>query len=176
MYVRFIFHLILGVLLSNDMQVHFSSASVTWDTPQDFYDKLDKEFTFTLDPCCLPNSAKCSKFFTPEEDGLKQSWIGDTVFMNPPYGRAIKDWVKKAYEESLNPDTTIVCLLPSRTDTKWFNDYILDTKAEIRFVKGRLKFENKSLPEQKSDPAPFPSVVVIFEEKANKGYVGNIKN
>lgn len=164
------------------MKVHFSSASDTWDTPPDFYAKLNKEFTFTLDPCCFPHSAKCTRFFTPDDDGLKQSWAGNTVFMNPPYGRSIKDWVKKAYEESLKDNTTVVCLLPSRTDTKWFNDYILDTKAEVRFVKGRLKFENRCLPSWKEDgshklsPAPFPSVVVIFGEKANKGYVGNIKN
>ena len=168
--------------MDNKMDVHFSSASDTWDTPRDFFDRLNSEFNFTLDPCCYEHSAKCSKFFTPEIDGLSQSWAGETVFMNPPYGRSIKDWVKKAYEESLNTNTTVVCLLPSRTDTKWFNNYILNTGAEVRFVAGRLKFENRSLPSWKEDgshklsPAPFPSVVIVFGEKAIKNKIISIPN
>ena len=136
------------------MNVHFSSKTDNWATPQDFFDELDEEFQFTLDPCASPDNAKCEKYFTKEENGLIQSWAGETVFMNPPYGRAIKDWVKKAYDES-KQGATVVCLLPARTDTRWFHDYIYE-KAEIRFIKGRLKFGGAK------NSAPFPSMVVIF--------------
>lgn len=102
-----------------NLDLMFSSEDMTWATPQDFFDKLDKEFHFTLDPCCIPETAKCDTYFTPKEDGLKQSWQGHTVFMNPPYGRAIGDWLKKAYGESLQQSTKVVCLIPSRTDTKY---------------------------------------------------------
>ena len=98
--------------------VHFSSETNEWSTPIDLYNSLDEIYNFTLDPCATKESAKCDKFFTIEDDGLKQDWTKDTVFMNPPYGREIKDWVKKAYEESLK-GATVVCLIPSRTDTKY---------------------------------------------------------
>lgn len=136
------------------MAVHFSSQTDDWATPQNFFDKLDEEFNFTLDPCASPTNAKCSKYFTSEDNGLVQSWEGETVFMNPPYGRVIKDWVRKAYEES-KKGSTVVCLLPARTDTRWFHDYIYG-KSEIRFIKGRLKFGGAK------NSAPFPSMVVVF--------------
>ena len=148
------------------MSVHFSSVSDCWETPPDTFEELNKEFSFTLDPCCFPETAKCSKFFTKEDDGLSQDWSNDIVFMNPPYGRVIKDWIKKAYEESLK-GATVVCLIPSRTDTKWWHDYCM--KGEIRFIKGRLKFDNRALPSWKEDgshkksPAPFPSAIVVFK-------------
>ena len=132
----------------------FSSEDMTWSTPQEFFDKLNEEFNFTLDPCCVPSTAKCNIYFTPEVDGLKQSWEGHTVFMNPPYGREINKWLRKAYEESLN-GTIVVCLIPSRTDTKYWHDYCMKA-SEIRFIKGRLKFGNSV------NSAPFPSAVVIF--------------
>ncbi len=134
------------------MSVHFSSKTDEWYTPLDFYKALDSEFNFDLDPCCLPSSAKCDRFFTPEDDGIKQEWQG-SVFMNPPYGREIGLWMKKAYESSLN-GSTVVCLVPSRTDTRWWHDYAM--KGEIRFLKGRLKFGGSK------NPAPFPSAIVIF--------------
>ena len=96
-----------------DTAVMFSSASDMWATPQDFYDGLNGEFHFTLDPCATPENAKCQKYYTEKENGLNQDWAGETVFCNPPYGRAIKDWVKKCYEESRNPDTTVVMLIPA---------------------------------------------------------------
>lgn len=148
------------------MDVHFSSKNDCWETPEDFFKELDKEFNFTLDPCCFPVTAKCKKFYTEKEDGLKQDWSNDVVFMNPPYGRAIKLWIKKAYEESLK-GATVVCLIPSRTDTKWWHEYCM--KGEIRFIKGRLKFNNRMLPSYKEDlshkvsSAPFPSAIVIFK-------------
>ena len=134
----------------------FSSKTNEWETPQDFFDKLNEEFNFTLDPCATPQNAKCKKFYTIKEDGLKQNWQGETVFCNPPYGRYIKDWVRKCYEESKKPNTIVVMLIPARTDTSYFHDYIYHKAKEIRFVKGRLKFGNSK------NGAPFPSMVVVF--------------
>ena len=136
----------------------FSSNDMTFSTPQDFFDRLNEEFNFTLDPCCVKETAKCKTYFTPEIDGLTQSWEGYTVFMNPPYGREIGRWLKKAYEESLK-GTTVVCLIPARTDTKYWHDYCMNAD-EIRFVKGRLKFGNST------NSAPFPSAVIVFRNKS----------
>ena len=136
-------------------ELMFSSKTDMWSTPQEFYDKLNDEFNFTLDPCATENNAKCDNFFTVDDDGLKQDWSGNIVFCNPPYGRAIKEWVKKSYEESLKKNTTVVMLIPSRTDTIYFHDFIYG-KAEIRFIKGRLKFGDTK------NSAPFPSIVVIY--------------
>jgi phage N-6-adenine-methyltransferase len=132
----------------------FSSESHMWETPQDFFDKLNAIYKFDLDVCAIPENAKCERFFTPEQDGLKQQWQG-VCWMNPPYGRAITDkWIKKAYE-SAQAGATVVCLIPSRTDTKYWHDYVM--KGEITFVKGRLKFGGHK------DAAPFPSAVVVFK-------------
>ncbi|CDQ22605.1 DNA N-6-adenine-methyltransferase [Halobacillus karajensis] len=139
----------------NKMDVHYSSKTNEWATPQDFFDELNTEFNFTLDPCATPDNAKCDKYFTEKDDGLEQSWEGETVFCNPPYGRGIKHWVKKAYQESTKPNTTVVLLIPSRTDTRYFHDYVYH-KSEIRFLKGRLKFGDGS------GNAPFPSMVAIY--------------
>lgn len=143
----------------NEMNVHFSSKTDLWATPQDFFDELNKEFGFELDVCALPENAKCEKYFTPEDDGLKQEWTG-VCWMNPPYGREIGKWMKKAYESSLRNDTTVVCLVPARTDTRWFHDFAM--KGEIRFIKGRLKFGGSK------NSAPFPSAVIIFRHKDTK--------
>jgi phage N-6-adenine-methyltransferase len=132
--------------------VHFSSATNEWATPQDFFDQLNAEFQFTLDPCATEENAKCAKFYTEKDDGLVQSWDNERVFCNPPYGRAIGHWVKKASEAR---GGMVVLLIPARTDTRYFHDYIYG-KAEIRFIKGRLKFGAGSA------PAPFPSMVVVF--------------
>ena len=142
--------------MNNDLM--FSSKSVIWETPQDFFDKLDIEFHFTLDAAALKENAKCKNYYTPEENGLKKEWNG-IVWCNPPYGRKETGmWVKKAYEEYTRGCKTIVMLLPARTDTKWFHEYIYG-KAEIRFVKGRLKFGGAK------DAAPFPSMVVVFKKE-----------
>jgi phage N-6-adenine-methyltransferase len=146
----------------------FSNVNNAWCTPQDFFDKLNSEFNFSLDPCATEKSAKCAKFFTAIEDGLTKDWGGYSVFVNPPYGRQIGKWVKKCYEEGQKPNTTVVMLIPSRTDTRYFHDYIYG-KAEIRFIKGRLTFwdldgEKYMAKDFKSmTPAPFPSMVVIFK-------------
>ena len=138
------------------MDVHYSSKTNEWSTPQAFFDELNKEFNFTLDPCATSENAKCNKYFTVEDDGLKQDWSKDTVFMNPPYGREIKYWVQKAYEESLK-GATVVCLIPSRTDTKYWHDYIFGKADDIRFLRGRLKFGGSK------NPAPFPSAIIIYK-------------
>jgi site-specific DNA-methyltransferase (adenine-specific) len=134
----------------------FSSKSAEWETPQKLYDMLDSIFHFTLDPCATAENSKCRKHFTKEENGLKKSWKGQTVFMNPPYGKDIKKWIKKAYEESRNSNTTVVCLLPARTDTKYWHNYCMKSQR-IYFVKGRLKFGDAT------NSAPFPSAVVVFK-------------
>lgn len=136
-------------------KVMFSSANEVWETPQDFYDKLDAEFHFNLDPCANDDNHKCERYFTKEQDGLKQNWGGYSVFCNPPYGRALKSWVKKCYDEGMKPNTCVVMLIPARTDTSFFHDYIYN-HAEIRFIRGRLKFGGCK------NAAPFPSMVVIF--------------
>ena len=132
----------------------FSSNSDEWATPQKIFDDLNNEFDFTLDACATGDNHKCNKYFTKAEDGLKQSWGGYKVFCNPPYSK-ISEWVKKAYYESFKPDTVIVLLIPARTDTKYFQEYIYH-RAEIRFLKGRLHFNNSK------NAAPFPSMIVIF--------------
>jgi phage N-6-adenine-methyltransferase len=142
--------------------VGFSSACTTWSTPQGFFNRLDNEFRFTLDPCASHEDTKCAKYYTEEDDGLSMDWEGETVFMNPPYGRDIKKWIEKAYEESQKPGTIVVCLVPSRTDTKYWHDYVMRAK-EVRLVKGRLKFGESKY------AAPFPSAVVVFY---NHGLVG----
>lgn len=122
-----------------NIDLMFSSKDQTWETPQDFFDKVNKEFNFNLDVCAVPETAKCSKFFTPENNALIQKWDG-VCWMNPPYGREIIKWIAKAYNESLN-NNTIVCLIPARTDTKYWHNYCMKAK-EIRLIKGRLKFGN----------------------------------
>ena len=134
----------------------FSSAKEDWATPQDFFDKLNEEFHFDLDPCADAENAKCKEYFTKEENGLLKDWGGHSVFCNPPYGRtSTGEWIRKCYEEAKKPGTVVVALIPARTDTRFFHDYIYH-KAEIRFIKGRLKFGGCK------GEAPFPSMVVIF--------------
>jgi len=140
----------------SDMKVLFSSKSLEWATPREFFQRLNREFNFDLDPCAQSHNAVCSKYYTEREDGLIQDWSGTTSFVNPPYGRAIGAWIKKAYEEGCKPNTTVVMLIPSRTDTKYWHDYVMRS-SEIRFVKGRLKFGGGN------NSAPFPSAVVVFD-------------
>lgn len=135
-----------------NQSLHFSSATDQWATPQDFYDKLNSEFGFDLDVCADAGNTKCLRYFSREQDGLNQEWKG-VCWMNPPYGRAISAWIKKAYESSLN-GATVVCLIPARTDTSYWHDYCV--RGEIRFIRGRLKFGGHK------NSAPFPSAVVIF--------------
>lgn len=135
--------------------VHFSSKSDMWETPNDFFANLNNEFHFEIDVCALPENAKCDKFFTPEMDGLKQEWKG-ICWMNPPYGRDIIKWMKKAYDSFIG-GATVVCLVPARTDTKWWHEYAM--KGEVRFLRGRLKFGGHK------NSAPFPSAIIIFSHQ-----------
>lgn len=137
------------------MKALFTSASVEWATPQDFFDSLDKEFKFTLDVAANIKNRKCRRFFNSKQDALKQDWKGERCWMNPPYGRRIAEFIKKAHESN----ALVVGLLPARTDTKAFHDHIYG-KAEIRFVKGRLKFSGAK------HSAPFPNMVVIWRPKS----------
>lgn len=132
----------------------FSSKSDEWETPDDLFRAIDAEFHFTLDACALPSNAKCSNYFTQEDDGLSQK-LGGVVWCNPPYGRQIQLWVEKAYIAAKAGAADVVMLLPARTDTRWFHDFIYG-KAEIRFIRGRIKFGGCV------NNAPFPSMIVIF--------------
>ncbi len=144
-----------------------SSKKTDWCTPQYFFDKLNAEFKFVLDAAATDKSAKCKKYYTPQSDGLTQSWdCGGNVFCNPPYGRDIGKWVRKAYEES-QKGITAVLLIPARTDTSYFHDYIYG-KSEIRFIRGRLKFTDEDGKE--AGTAPFPSMVVIYNGRSNNEY------
>ncbi len=134
-----------------------SSLTDQWATPQGFFDELDKEFGFTLDACASAWNHKVDNYFDEATNALIQDWTG-VVWMNPPYGRTIKDWMKKAYESYL-AGATVVCLIPARTDTVWWHDYA--AKGEVRFIRGRIKFVDGS--GNGSNPAPFPSAVVIFK-------------
>ena len=134
-------------------ELMFSSKTDLWETPKDLFDKLNNEFHFTLDVCATPENAKCDSFYTKEQDGLSQPWEG-VVWCNPPYGKQIGSWVRKGFFASISGNT-VVMLLPARTDTRWFHEYIYG-KAEIRFIRGRLKFGGSK------NSAPFPSMVVVF--------------
>jgi phage N-6-adenine-methyltransferase len=135
-------------------KLHFSSKDMTWETPQSFFDELNKEFKFTLDPCASKDNYKCPKYYTEEDDGLQKSWDNEVVFCNPPYGRGLGNWVKKASEAK---GGVVVMLIPARPDTKYFHQYIYKQEnVEIRFLKGRLKFGDSI------NSAPFPSMLVIF--------------
>ena len=135
-------------------KVLFSSNSDEWSTPQEFFNSINKEFEFDLDPCATLENHKCDKYYTIEEDGLSKKWGGHRVFCNPPYSQ-INKWVEKAFRESKEDNTLVVMLIPSRTDTRYFHNFIYK-RAEIRFVKGRLKFGDSN------NSAPFPSMLVIF--------------
>lgn len=138
--------------------VMFSSKTDQWATPQAFFDELNAEFKFTLDPCADEFNHKCGKYFTKEDDGLSKDWGGEVVFCNPPYGREIPLWVKKCFDEVYSGNCLCaVMLIPARTDTQYFHRYIYH-KAEVRFIKGRLKFGDSQ------NSAPFPSMVVVFRK------------
>jgi len=144
-------------------QALFSSESTEWETPDDLFEALNEEFHFTLDVCASSKNAKGPRYFAEKDDGqcsavdgLVQDWSNDVCFMNPPYGKTIGLWVEKAYRESLK-GAVVVCLLPSRTDTRWIHDYVFG-KAEVRFIRGRLKFGGAT------NSAPFPSMICVFRE------------
>lgn len=141
-------------------------TTTTWETPIDFFNSLNSEFGFTLDVCALPGTAKCSRYFTPEDNGLVQDWTGDVFFMNPPYGRGqnVYSWVEKAYKTAQDGGTG-VCLLPASVDTKWFHDFAMRA-TEIRFIRDRLWFSLDGEPSR----ANHASIVCVFRS----GQIGSV--
>jgi len=144
--------------MTEKMKVHYSSASNEWGTPQALFEVLDKYYHFTLDPCATKENHKCKKYYTIEDNGLSKDWGEEVVFMNPPYSRGEQSkWIKKAWESS-KKGAIVVCLIPSRTETKWFYDYCSHATGII-FLVGRVKFLQNGKP---TSSAPFPSCIIIF--------------
>ena len=139
------------------MNVHFSSATDLWSTPQDLFDRLNERWSFDIDVCATADNAKCPRYFTEADDGLSQRW-GGHCWMNPPYGRTIGLWMAKAWRSAVG-GTVVVCLVPARTDTAWWHDYAM--KGQIEFLRGRLKFGGHK------NSAPFPSAIVVFGEQSS---------
>jgi phage N-6-adenine-methyltransferase len=125
-------------------------------TPQATFDKLNAEFGFTLDAAASAENHKCARYFDAAANGLKQSWAGETVWLNPPYGKPMPEWVAKAKREAELYDATVVMLVPASTDTNWWHD-AMKGAAEVRFIQGRLTFGNST-----GKPAPFGSALVIY--------------
>jgi site-specific DNA-methyltransferase (adenine-specific) len=144
----------------------FSKESDEWATPWPLFNWLNSSFQFTLDPCATAETAKCIKFYTQTEDGLLQSWANERVFMNPPYSAAIK-WMKKAWTEA-QLGATVVCLVAARTDTRWFQDYVIGKANEIQFLPGRVTFLR---PEKAANTAPFPSCVIVYRPPVERRFL-----
>ena len=139
-------------------QAMFRSERQDWATPWDFFKKQESKYgPFDLDVCATPENSKCNKYFTPQDDALSLHWQGN-CWMNPPYGRKIAKWLEHAWRETclLNNSSQVVCLIPARTDTSWWHDYVIKYAAQIEFIRGRIKFEGAT------ENAPFPSAVVLF--------------
>lgn len=136
------------------LDVVFSSKTVEWATPLPLFEEWDRRFAFTLDVCATSENHKCAKFFTKEQDGLLQDWSKDRCWMNPPYGKEIGLWCKKAWDESCK-GALVVGLLPVRPDTRWWKTYV-ESKTDIRFIQGRLRFGDAKY------GAPFPSAIAIW--------------
>jgi site-specific DNA-methyltransferase (adenine-specific) len=155
--------------MMNRCQALFTGKYIEYGTPRKLYDELNEEFSFVLDAATTgDNPLKTPYYYTVAEDGLKQSWSvrnGGNVYVNPPYGKNIIEWVKKASEESARHNITVVMLLPARTDTRFFHDYIYNKpNVEVRFIRGRLKFITSV--QDVPNTAPFPSMLVIFNKSA----------
>ena len=146
-------------------ELHFKSEKQTWETPQDFFNKLDDLFGFTLDACASSDNAKVGNYYTVEQNALIQEWHG-VVWCNPPYGREQAKFVLKAYEESVKHNSTVVCLIPARPDTKLWQNTIFPHADQICFIRGRLKFGDSK------DAAPFPSALVVFGNKKDLSSFG----
>lgn len=145
--------------MNNVYSTRTEDSTDEWETPQYFFDLLDKEFQFTLDPAASHKSAKCKKYYTKEENGLMYSWEGETVFLNPPFSDN-EIWLAKSYSEALYPNTKIVVIMPSRTDTKYWHKFVMKAD-EIRFVKGRVDFLKDG---EVGSGANFPLVIVVFDK------------
>jgi len=140
--------------MHNSMKVMSSSEDMTWATPQEWFNYLNLEFKFTLDPCCSERTAKCKKFYTEEDDGLSKSWCNERVFMNPPYGKHLATWMGKAMGEARDNGALVVCFVPARVDTQWWHNFAVKA-SEIRYPIGRVKNET-------GVAWPFPVGIVVF--------------
>ena len=136
-------------------ELMFSNVNNAWCTPQDYFDELNAEFNFTLDPCATQENHKCNIFYTINDDGLNKDWNKNRVFMNPPYGGHTGKWIKKAWEES-QKGCIVVCLIVSSTDRSYWHDYIFPFASQIRFIRGRISFGTSK------STAPFASAIIIF--------------
>jgi site-specific DNA-methyltransferase (adenine-specific) len=145
-------------------RVLFSSRSEEWGTPWSLFAELDREFGFTLDPCATKYNAKCRRYYDVKVDGLKQDWAGERVFMNPPYGRQIGDWMRKARLEAAK-GALVVCLVHARTDTRWWHENVEGIADEVRFIRGRLKYDCQW---GTAFSAPFPSAIVIYRPETSR--------
>lgn len=145
-----------------------TSDKQDWETPQDFFDNLNKEFDFELDAFASDKNAKCKHFFTEQDDALQQDWTEyKSIFINPPYTSKVQDEVLKKINDTISSNWrgVIVLLIPARTDTKRWHDYIFNKADDIRFIKGRLRFEIDGVPRGSST---FPSAVVVYDGRNKK--------
>jgi len=138
----------------------FSSKNYEWETPPEVFEWIDRKWEITIDACATPGNAKCERFISPAEDFFQHNFIGEVAFMNPPYGRGIANFVEKAYTEALKPNTIFICLLPARTDTRWWHRYVMKSVA-IYLIQGRIKFLNED--GERVASAPYPSAIVFFD-------------
>jgi phage N-6-adenine-methyltransferase len=152
--------------INHTMAVMTASENMKWATPQAWFDYLDLEFDFTLDPCCEHETAKCKRHFTPAEDGLAHEWTDERVYMNPPYGRELGVWMAKAYRECRDNGALVVAFVPARVDTEWWHQYAAKA-TEVRFPKGRVKFAGAD------NSAPFPVAVVVFRPRVSSPNAAN---
>jgi len=152
-------HTTLKRIASSRNDGRWHSRGDDWATPNELYEVLDTEFHFTLDACASDWNAKNNTYFTKEQDSLKQDWGNNVVFMNPPYGKVLGTWMKKAYESSMN-GATVVCLVPAATDLAWWHEYAM--KGEIRYLRGRPRFMTEEGTWQQTFS---PSVIVVFKKK-----------
>lgn len=147
--------------MPHKLQATFSSERQDWATPWDFFKLQESKYgPFDLDVCATLENSKCQKFFTPHDDALSRHWPGH-CWMNPPYGREIARWLQHACRETydLGNASQVIALLPARTDTSWWHDFVLQFAAHIDFIRGRIRFEGAI------NNAPFPSAVVVFRPK-----------
>lgn len=141
----------------------FSSLRTTWRTPDALFRDLDAEFHFTLDVCADPSNAKCRRYFSEVDEAFWQTWAPERCWMNPPYGRGIAKWIQRAAAEA-HSGALVVALLPARTDTIWWHNYVLVHADEVRYIRGRLSFDDA-----RRKRATFPSVVVVWRPKGSCG-------
>ena len=148
--------------LFDPVKVEKSLESTIWGTPKEVFDPINKEFLFTLDVCAIAENAKCDRFFSPADDGMRQSWEGETCWCNPPYGKDVVKWCKKALSESKRGATTVL-LIPCKTNTNWWHDFVIPF-AEVRFLRGRVAFLYPD-GKQSTQQLPWPLAFVIYRPR-----------